>query len=134
MLKLICGRCLRWQLVFYAEQDAALTLKLWNYFKPTLVKENLLKVWQLEMELLPILIQMREQGIRVDLSKAEDLKKTLVNKENKLIKEIKDLTGINVEIWAARSVAECFDKIGIKYNVTEKSKAPSLYYKLVREL
>jgi DNA polymerase I-like protein with 3'-5' exonuclease and polymerase domains len=90
-----------------------------------LVKENLLKVWQLEMELLPILIQMREQGIRVDLSKAEDLKKTLVNKENKLIKEIKDLTGINVEIWAARSVAECFDKIGIKYNVTEKSKAPS---------
>jgi DNA polymerase I-like protein with 3'-5' exonuclease and polymerase domains len=110
---------------FYAEQDAALTLKLWNYFKPTLVKENLLKVWQLEMELLPILIQMRETGIRVDLSKAEDLKKALMNKENKLIKEIKDLTGINVEIWAARSVAECFDKVGIKYNVTEKSKAPS---------
>ena len=62
---------------FYAEQDAALTLKLWNYFKPTLVKENLLNVWQLEMELLPILIQMREMGIRVDIDKAESLKKDL---------------------------------------------------------
>ena len=83
---------------FYAEQDAALTLKLWNYFKPTLVKENLLKVWQLEMELLPILIRMRETGIRVDISKAEDLKKQLIKKEKDLLKKVKDLTNIDVEI------------------------------------
>ena len=110
---------------FYAEQDAALTLKLWNYFKPTLVKENLLKVWQLEMELLPILIRMRETGIRVDLSKAEDLKKTLIDKENKLLNKIKDLTNIDVEIWAARSVAKAFDQQGIKYERTAKSQDPS---------
>lgn len=110
---------------FYAEQDAALTLKLWNYFKPTLVKENLLNVWQLEMELLPILIQMRETGIRVDLSGAEELKKNLINKEKKLIKKIKDLTNIDVEIWAARSVAKAFDQQGIKYERTQKSKDPS---------
>ena len=110
---------------FYAEQDAALTLKLWNYFKPTLVKENLLKVWQLEMELLPILIRMRETGIRVDISKAEDLKNQLIKKEKDLLKKVKDLTNIDVEIWAARSVATAFDQQGIKYERTAKSKDPS---------
>ena len=110
---------------FYAEQDAALTLKLWNYFKPTLVKENLLKVWQLEMELLPILIRMRETGIRVDTSKAEQLKDSLMKKESEIIKKIKHMTGVDIEIWAARSVAQAFDQQGIKYDVTAKSKAPS---------
>ena len=110
---------------FYAEQDAALTLKLWNYFKPTLVKENLLNVWQLEMELLPILIGMRETGIRVDTDKAEVLKKTLLVKEMELMKKIKGLTGQDIEIWAARSVAKAFDQQKIKYDVTEKSKSPS---------
>ena len=110
---------------FYAEQDAALTLKLWNYFKPTLIKENLLSVWQLEMELLPVLIRMREEGIRVDLDKAEILKKQFKTLENNLLKKIKDLANIEVDIWAARSVAKAFDNVGVKYDLTEKSKSPS---------
>jgi DNA polymerase I-like protein with 3'-5' exonuclease and polymerase domains len=110
---------------FYAEQDAALTLKLWNYFKPTLIKENLLSVWQLEMELLPVLIRMREEGIRVDLDKAEILKKQFKTLENNLLKKIKDLANTEVDIWAARSVAKAFDNVGVKYDLTEKSKSPS---------
>jgi DNA polymerase I-like protein with 3'-5' exonuclease and polymerase domains len=110
---------------FYAEQDAALTLKLWNYFKPTLIKENLLSVWQLEMELLPVLIRMREEGIRVDLDKAEVLKKQFKTLENNLLKKIKDLANTEVDIWAARSVAKAFDNVGVKYDLTEKSKSPS---------
>jgi DNA polymerase I-like protein with 3'-5' exonuclease and polymerase domains len=110
---------------FYAEQDAALTLKLWNYFKPTLIKENLLSVWQLEMELLPVLIRMREDGIRVDLDKAEVLKKQFKTLENNLLKKIKDLANVEVDIWAARSVAKAFDNVGVKYDLTEKSKSPS---------
>jgi DNA polymerase I-like protein with 3'-5' exonuclease and polymerase domains len=110
---------------FYAEQDAALTLKLWNYFKPTLIKENLLSVWQLEMELLPVLIRMREEGIRVDLDRAEILKKEFKTLENNLLKKIKDLANVEVDIWAARSVAKAFDNVGVKYDLTEKSKSPS---------
>jgi len=110
---------------FYAEQDAVLTLKLWNYFKPLLIKENLSSVWGLEMELLPTLIKMREEGIRVDLDKAEILKKQFKKEEDKLLKEILKLSGVAVDIWAARSVAKAFDNVGVKYDVTEKSKSPS---------
>ena len=40
---------------FYAEQDAALTLKLWQHFKNEITKQSLNDVWEMEMELLPIL-------------------------------------------------------------------------------
>jgi len=110
---------------FYAEQDAVLTLKLWNHLKTFIKKEQLQTIWNLEMELLPILIQMREVGIRVDLNKAETLKKQFKTLESSLITKIKKLSGVAVDIWAARSVAKAFDAVGIKYDLTEKSKAPS---------
>ena len=110
---------------FYAEQDAVLTLKLWNHLKTFIRKEQLQTIWNMEMELLPILIKMREVGIRVDIDKAEVLKKQFKTLESSLITEIKKLSGIAVDIWAARSVAKAFDAVGIKYDLTEKSKAPS---------
>jgi DNA polymerase I-like protein with 3'-5' exonuclease and polymerase domains len=110
---------------FYAEQDAVLTLKLWHHLKTFVKKEQLQTIWNTEMELLPILIKMREVGIRIDLDKAEILKKQFKTLESSLITEIKKLSGIAVDIWAARSVAKAFDAVGIKYDLTEKSKAPS---------
>jgi len=110
---------------FYAEQDAVLTLKLWHHLKTFVKKEQLQTIWNTEMELLPILIKMREIGIRIDLDKAEILKKQFKTLESSLITEIKKLSGIAVDIWAARSVAKAFDAVGIKYDLTEKSKAPS---------
>ena len=110
---------------FYAEQDAVLTLKLWHHLKTFVKKEQLQTIWNTEMELLPILIKMREIGIRIDLDKAEILKKQFKTLESSLITEIKKLSGVAVDIWAARSVAKAFDAVGIKYDLTEKSKAPS---------
>lgn len=110
---------------FYAEQDAVLTLKLWHHLKTFIKKEQLQTIWNLEMELLPILIQMREVGIRVDTDKAEILKKQFKTLESSLLTDIKKLSGVAVDIWAARSVAKAFDAVGIKYDLTEKSKAPS---------
>ena len=59
---------------FYAEQDA-LTLKLWQRFKAEIQKQSINDVWEMEMELLPILIEMRRTGIRVDEGKAALLKR-----------------------------------------------------------
>jgi DNA polymerase I-like protein with 3'-5' exonuclease and polymerase domains len=109
----------------YAEQDAALTYKLWQHFKPIIVKENLQDVFDLEMELLPILIEMRMTGIRVDLDKIKILKKDFVLDENKILREIKDITGMSVDIWANRSVAKAYDHLGIDYPLSEKAKEPS---------
>ena len=59
---------------FYAEQDAGLTLKLWQRFKAEIQKQSLNDVWEMEMQLLPILHKMRATGIRVNEDKAHLLK------------------------------------------------------------
>jgi len=110
---------------FYAEQDAALTLKLWQRFKTEITKQNLHDVWDMEMELLPILIDTRRRGIRVDIEKAHALKKEFKDKEKEVLHKIKKETTIDVDIWAARSVAQAFDRIGIEYPRTPKSEEPS---------
>ncbi len=110
---------------FYAEQDAGLTLKLWQRFKTEISKQSLNDVWEMEMELLPILIETRRRGIRVDEEKAQKLKKEFKAKENIILKKIKDETTIKPDIWAARSVAQVFDRMGIEYPRTAKTDEPS---------
>tara|TARA_R100000781_G_scaffold114387_2_gene85055 strand:- start:329 stop:2212 length:1884 start_codon:yes stop_codon:yes gene_type:complete len=109
----------------YAEQDAILTYKLWQRFKTEITKQDLTDVWEMEMELLPILIQMRAKGVRVDLEGANNLKKEFLEKEKKALLKIKKAAGMEVDIWAARSIAKAFDKLKISYPLTEKAKEPS---------
>jgi DNA polymerase I-like protein with 3'-5' exonuclease and polymerase domains len=45
--------------------------------------------------------------------------------EKKLLKEIKTETGVDVQIWAAASIATVFDKLKEPYDRTIKTKAPS---------
>ena len=110
---------------FYAEQDAGLTLKLWKYLKQEINKQSLHDVWDLEMELQPILIDMRRRGIRVNEEKAHALKKEFKRKEGEVLKKIKDETTFDIDIWAARSVAQAFDRIGVDYPRTPKTGEPS---------
>ena len=110
---------------FYAEQDAGLTLKLWKYLKQEINKQSLHDVWDLEMELQPILIDMRRRGIRVNEEKAHALKKEFKRKEGEVLKKIKDETTFDIDIWAARSVAQVFDRIGVDYPRTPKTGEPS---------
>ena len=110
---------------FYAEQDAGLTLKLWQRFKTEITKQSLNDVWEMEMELLPILIETRRRGIRVDEDKAVKLKKEFKEKEYQVLKKIKDETTMKPDIWAARSVAQVFDRIGVEYPRTPKTGEPS---------
>src|SRR6056300_787191 len=110
---------------FYAEQDAGLTLRLWQVLKTELSKQSLHDVWEMEMELLPILIDTRRRGIRVDEEKARGLKKEFVAKEKTILHDIKKQTTMDVDIWAGRSVAQAFDRLGVEYPRTPKTGEPS---------
>ena len=109
----------------YAEQDAVLTLKLWNELKILLEKQTLDSIYQLESELLPLLLQMRWQGILIDQGKAEQTADKLEQKEKETLKQIKRLCGVDVEIWASGSVSKAFDKLSLTYPRTHKTNAPS---------
>jgi DNA polymerase I-like protein with 3'-5' exonuclease and polymerase domains len=108
----------------YGEADARLTLDLWNCFKLELRKQDLSAIWELEMALLPCLIEMTWKGIRVDLDRAERTKQELIKREKMTLRKIKKLVGKDVEIWAAQSVAKAFDTVGLSYSKTDLG-APS---------
>ena len=110
---------------YYAEQDARLTYLLWQRFKHEIFKQNLNTIWQLEKNLLPTLIKMRKKGIRVNVEKAEQLQQQFAVKEKNILQQIKKLVGKDIDIWAARQIAFAFDKLGIDYPKSPKSKEPS---------
>jgi len=109
----------------YAERDAEATLKLWQRLHRELHDQELIDIFRLETQLFPCLIEMRFKGVRVDLEKAHKIKKNLMEREQKILNKIKDLTGFDVEIMAARSIAKAFDKLKLPYDRTAKSNEPS---------
>jgi len=109
----------------YAEQDASVTLRLWDRLRPDIIKEEITNIFELETELLPVLFEMKTRGVRVNVDKAELVKKDLKKREDLLLKEIKKETGVTVEPWVATSVAKAFDALGLKYHRTQGTDAPS---------
>ena len=103
----------------YAEQDAVLTLKLWEWQKAEMTKQDLWSIFDLESSLTPLLIEMRWRGVRVDLEKAETLSKKFRAKEEDALHRIKSLCGDEVEVWANASIQKAFDTLGLEYNRTE---------------
>ena len=110
---------------YYAEQDARLTLLLWQRFKAEIQKQSLTTVWEMESALLPILIKMRQRGVRVEVEQAELLREEMIQQEKKVLLDIKKLSGTEVDIWKARNIAQAFDKLKIEYPRTEKTNEPS---------
>tara|TARA_R100001377_G_scaffold85151_1_gene70550 strand:- start:1982 stop:3853 length:1872 start_codon:yes stop_codon:yes gene_type:complete len=100
----------------YAEQDAAMTLRLWNALKVQIKKQELSSIFELETELLPVLVDMKWKGVRIDLEKANTLKKQIKKEEEIILLQLKKEVGFDVEVFAPTSVAKAFDKKGIKYN------------------
>jgi len=109
----------------YAERDAELTLTLWKVMQKELSDQDLGAIFDLETELFPCLVDMRFLGVRVDVEKAHKLKQQLASEEKQLLQKVKTETGIETQIWAARSIAKVFDKLNLPYERTEKTRAPS---------
>ena len=109
----------------YAEKDAELTLSLFKKLSKEIRSQDLTKVFDLETQLFPCLIDMKFKGVRVDVEAAHKLKQQLVEQEKKCLQEVSKVAKIDVQIWAARSIAKVFDKLKIKYEKTIKTEAPS---------
>ena len=108
----------------YAEQDAVATLKLWERLQQEITTQDLWDIFNVETELFPCLVDMKFQGVRVDLEKAHIIKKDLIKEEKQFLQKVKKETGMDVEIWAAASIAKIFDKLKLPYDQTATG-APS---------
>ena len=109
----------------YAEKDAELTLRLFKILSVEIQKQNLSEIFDLETQLFPCLIDMKFKGVRVNVEGAQKLKQDMLKEEEALLLEVKKQTGVDTQIWAARSIAKVFDKLDLDYERTQKTQAPS---------
>ena len=107
----------------YAEQDAFMTMKLWDRLKTEITSQELTHIFDLETSLIPLMVQMRATGVRVDIDKADIAKKGLQEKVAELKADIKHKTGVAIEPWAADSVRQVFDALNLSYPKTDAGAA-----------
>lgn len=99
----------------YAEADARYTWDVYQHQKPILKKQGLWNVWELECDLIPVLMHMTIQGIPVDLDKAEQLNKKLLIEEKEISKNLGSL-----DIWSANQVGQYLEERKVIVPRTEK--------------
>jgi DNA polymerase I-like protein with 3'-5' exonuclease and polymerase domains len=108
----------------YAEQDAVMTLKLWERLRTEIEQQDLWNIWNLETSLIPLMIEMRKRGVRVDLDGAEKAKTLLKARTKDLRAQIKNISGVDIDPWASASVERMFQALNLEYPRTDAG-APS---------
>lgn len=97
----------------YAEKDAALSLRLKSALWRELTTEKLDAVARLEMRLIPLLLEMRLRGVRVDLEAAERAREGLRTEYSNALERIRTASGITPDVWAPDSVAKVLARAGV---------------------
>lgn len=104
----------------YAEADAALPIRIWEQQKRILQQEDLWDIFELESALVPIMLDMRFRGVRVDVDRAEQINDQCLHDEARLLGEIRDLAGHVLDPWSSDDLGKAFDRLKIWFPRTAK--------------
>lgn len=104
----------------YPIQDVDLTYRLYKHFLPLLEAEGLTNVMALENELLPCLLEMREQGVKIDLKQAIELDKKYTKELEEEQNNLDRLAGFPVNVDAETDLVQLCEKFSLDYSHTAK--------------
>ena len=101
--------------VKYAAEDADVTLRLWQGFKPRLHRARVTTVYEtLERPLVPVLADMEMAGIQVDRDVLNRMSNAFAQKLVQLEEEIHDIAGEKFNVGSPKQLGEIlFDRLGI---------------------
>ena len=102
--------------VKYAAEDADITLRLWQLFKPQLHRVGVTKVYEtLERPLLPVLAAMERSGVKVDRDTLSRMSNAFAQKMAGLEDEIYELAGRKFNVGSPKQLGEIlFDEMGLE--------------------
>lgn len=104
----------------YAKMDASLPLRIFALQRARLEREGLTNIFDLETRLLPILWEMRRQGIPIDLEQAAQLSLDLSKREEKLRNELYTISGNHIDVWSGKDLERLCTNLKIWFPRTEK--------------
>ncbi|RFU12350.1 DNA polymerase I [Rhodobacteraceae bacterium W635] len=99
----------------YAAEDADITLRLWQMFKPRLHRERVTTVYEtLERPLVPVLARMERHGVKVDRETLSRMSTAFAQKMAGLEAEIHELAGRSFNVGSPKQLGEIlFDEMGL---------------------
>ncbi|WP_348655846.1 DNA polymerase I [uncultured Sulfitobacter sp.] len=102
--------------VKYAAEDADITLRLWQLFKPQLHRVGVTKVYEtLERPLVPVLAAMERSGVKVDRDTLSRMSNAFAQKMAGLEDEIYELAGRKFNVGSPKQLGEIlFDEMGLE--------------------
>ncbi|WP_299287809.1 DNA polymerase I [uncultured Tateyamaria sp.] len=102
--------------VKYAAEDADITLRLWQHFKPQLHRAQVTKVYEtLERPMVPVLAAMERSGIKVDRDTLSRMSNAFAQKMAGLEDEIYEMVGRKFNVGSPKQLGEIlFDEMGIE--------------------
>lgn len=109
----------------YGEADVDRPLKLLRKQERRIDDEELWDIWNLETDVLPVLVRMRMRGVRIDLKQLEKVELWSLAQETAALEKIKHETGIRVkvgDVWKAEALAPALEHIGVKLQFTAQGK------------
>lgn len=106
----------------YAEGDVDLPLRIWSKQKPLLEQQFMLGLFDLETELIPLMIQMRHRGVRVDVEYAKRLYDELTVGMAELDAKLKAVAGRPIDVDVKTDLQALFDAAGVAYPRTAATK------------
>jgi DNA polymerase I-like protein with 3'-5' exonuclease and polymerase domains len=95
---------------YYSFCDARMLFLWWQHLKEQLQQQDLISIFNLEMDVLNVLIGMRMNGATVDVKKIEELRDELSNKLTVVEKEIYQAAGRKFNINSSRQKQEILFK------------------------
>ncbi len=102
--------------IAYAAEDADITLRLWQQFKPQLHVKRVTTVYEtLERPLVPVLAQMERNGIKVDRDTLSRMSNAFAQKMAGLEDELYELAGHQFNVQAPAQVGKIlFEEMGLE--------------------
>lgn len=102
--------------VAYAAEDADITLRLWQHFKPKLHTVGVTTVYEtLERPLVPVLAQMERHGVKVDHDTLSRMSNGFAQKMAGLEDEIQEKAGRSFNVGSPKQLGEVlFDELKLE--------------------
>lgn len=84
--------------------------------------KTLRDVWELESKVLPLLVKLRQRGVKINEQKLAEIRVKSIQWEREQLNFIKDKTGVDIglnNIYSAEAVAPAIEALGVKLEMTK---------------
>lgn len=110
----------------YAEGDVDRPIRMLPQQLAQLADQQLEQVYEIERKLIPILLGMRRRGVRVNIPRAEEVRKILETKEHEQLDILRSFAGPKAGFMAVDSFSDALKDRGLPLEYTPKKGAISV--------